>query len=243
VVVGVPAGATEVETLAVKNAAKKAGASETFTCPEPMLAAIGAGMPVHEPIGNMIVDIGGGTTEVAVISLDGIVTFKSIRIAGDEIDDAIATYTRKAYNLFIGERTAELVKIEIGSAYPVGPESSMVVRGRDLVSGLPRSTTLRSEEVRDCIQEPVRAVVEAVKVTLENTPPELAADIMDQGIILAGGGALLRGLDRLIMLETEMPVHVAEDPLTCVARGTAHQLDDLYAAPRRRARAHGNHYS
>ncbi|MDQ2732404.1 MAG: rod shape-determining protein, partial [Armatimonadota bacterium] len=243
VVVGVPSGATEVEQLAVKNAAKKAGASEAITYPEPYLAAIGAGMPVHEPTGNMIVDIGGGTTEVAVISLDGIVNYRSIRIAGDEIDDAIAAYTRKVYNLFIGERTAEEIKMQIGSAYPVGEETSMSIRGRDLVTGLPRSAVLRSEEVRECIQEPVRAVIDAVKVTLESTPPELASDIMDRGIILSGGGALLRGLDRLIMLETEMPVHIADDPLTCVARGTGVILESLNGSPahRRRYQYYGVH--
>ncbi|HET6383527.1 MAG TPA: rod shape-determining protein [Armatimonadota bacterium] len=240
VVVGVPSGATEVEELAVSNAAKKAGAGETFPVAEPMLAAIGAGLPVHEPTGNMIVDIGGGTTEVAVISLGGIVTYKSIRIAGDEIDEAIAAYTRKVYNLYIGERTAEEVKLQIGSAYPIGEETSMVVRGRDLVTGLPRSATLRSEEVRECIQEPVRAVVEAVKVTLENTPPELAADIMDRGIILSGGGALLRGLDRLIMVETEMPVHLAEDPLSCVAKGAGQVLEDPQMLRQLRHRYHAN---
>jgi len=242
VIVGVPSGATEVETRAVESAAKKAGAGDTFTIPEPMLAAIGAGLPVNEPSGNMIVDIGGGTTEVAVISLEGIVTYTSIRVAGDEIDDAIVAHTRKIYNLHIGERTAEDIKLQIGSAYPVGDEQTMIIRGRDLVTGLPRAAVINSTEIRECIQEPVRAVVEAVKVTLENTPPELAADIMDRGIILSGGGALLRGLDKLIMLETEMPVHVAEDPLTCVARGTGRVLEDAGMKRRLRRRFETHSY-
>jgi rod shape-determining protein MreB len=234
VVVGVPSGATEVETLAVELAARKAGALETHTFPEPYLAALGAGLPVHEPTGNMIVDIGGGTTEVAVISLEGVVNYKSIRVAGDEIDLAIVAYARKAYNLFIGERTAEDVKIQIGSAVSVGAERTMSIRGRDLLTGLPKSVQFRSEEIRECIMEPVQSIVDAVKGTLETTPPELAADIMDRGIILSGGGALLQGLDRLLMMETEMPVHIADDPLTCVVRGTGVILDALSASQRSR---------
>ena len=236
VVIGVPSGATEVETMAVGGAVKKAGASEIYCFPEPYLAAIGAGLPIRDPTGNMIVDIGGGTSEVAVVSLQGIVTHKPIRIAGDELDEAIATYARQAYNLYIGERTAEDVKIQIGSAYPLGEESSMTVRGRDLLTGLPRSGTLRSEEIRECVQEHVRAIVDAIRMTLEATPPELAADIMDRGIVLAGGGAMLRGLDRLIMNETEIPVHVAEEPLTCVAKGAGKVLEEMANSPAMRRR-------
>ena len=198
VVVGIPSGVTEVEKRAVIDAARSAGAHQAYVIEEPMAAAFGAGLPVDEPSGSMIVDIGGGTTEVAVISLGGIVPPRSIRVAGDELDEAIVAYVRRAYNLTIGDRTAEAVKIEIGSAYPLEPEREMTIKGRDLVTGLPRSATITSDEVRMAIQEPLRAIVEAVKVTLEQTPPELAADAMDHGIVLAGGGALLRGLDRLI---------------------------------------------
>jgi rod shape-determining protein MreB len=221
VVVGIPSGVTEVERRAVLDATKKAGARDAFLIEEPMAAAIGAGLPVAEPTGSMIVDIGGGTTEVAVISLAGIVTSRSIRIAGDEIDEAISSYIRRAYNLFIGDRTAEEIKIQIGSAYPLEQEKTMTVRGRNLISGLPRSTSITSQEIREAIAEPVNAIVEAVKVALESAPPELAADIMDQGIYLAGGGALLRGLDLTIAAETSMPVHIAPDPLSCVALGRA----------------------
>jgi rod shape-determining protein MreB len=228
VVVGIPSGVTEVERLAVTEAAQKSGASKAYVIEEPMAAAIGAGLPVDEPVGNMIVDIGGGTTEVAVISLAGIVHSKSIRVAGDEIDEAIINYVRRAYSLFIGDRTAEQVKIEIGSAYPLGQEMSMTVKGRDLVSGLPRSAVLTSEEVRTAISEPLSAIVEAVKLTLEATPPELAADIMNMGIVLAGGGALLRGLDQLITQETGMPVVIANEPLDCVAIGTGRMLEAMH---------------
>jgi len=198
----------------------KAGATQAFVIEEPMAAAIGAGLRVEEPEGSMIVDIGGGTTEVAVISLGGIVHSRSIRVAGDELDEAITAYVRRAYNLFIGEKTAEQCKIAIGSAYPLEEEMEMTVKGRDLVSGLPRSATITSEEVRAAIQEPLTAIVEAIKLTLEATPPELAADAMDHGIVLAGGGALLRGLDKLISKETMMPVVIAKDPLSCVVLGT-----------------------
>ncbi len=225
VVVGIPSGVTEVERRAVLDATKKAGARDAFLIEEPMAAAIGAGLPVSEPTGSMIVDIGGGTTEVAVISLSGIVTSRSIRIAGDEIDEAIISYIRRAYNLSIGDRTAEAVKLNIGSAYPLHEEMSMTVRGRHLISGLPRSTSVSSSEIREAISEPVNQIVEAVKVALESAPPELAADIMDVGIHLAGGGALLRGLDRLIASETGMPVHIADDPLSCVALGAGAVLD------------------
>jgi len=228
VVVGIPSGVTEVERLAVTEAAQKSGASKAYVIEEPMAAAIGAGLPVDEPVGNMIVDIGGGTTEVAVISLAGIVHSKSIRVAGDEIDEAIVNYVRRAYSLFIGDRTAEGVKIEIGSAFPLQQEMSITVKGRDLVSGLPRSAILTSEEVRTAISEPLNAIVEAVKLTLEATPPELAADIMNTGIVLAGGGALLRGIDRLITQETGMPVIIANEPLDCVAIGTGKMLEAMH---------------
>ena len=193
-----------------------------------MAAAFGAGLPVDEPSGSMIVDIGGGTTEVAVISLGGIVHSRSIRVAGDELDNAIAAYVRRAYNLFIGDRTAEQTKIEIGSAYPLEQELEMTVKGRDLVTGLPRSAVISSEEVRVAIAEPLNEIVEAVKLTLEATPPELAADAMDHGIVLAGGGALLRGLDRLISQETGMPVLIARDPLSCVVIGTGMVVEGMH---------------
>lgn len=231
VVIGVPSGVTEVEERAVKEAAKKAGAKEAFTIEEPMAAAIGAGLPVSEPTGSMIVDIGGGTTEVAVISLGGIVSSRSVRIAGDELDEAIINYVRRTYNLHIGDRTAEKAKLEVGSVYPVGPERSMEVRGRDLITGLPRSTALTSGEVREAIQDPINAIIEAIKVTLESTPPELSADIYERGIMLAGGGALLEGFDQLISRETGMPVHIAADPLSCVVLGTGKVLEALDSNP------------
>jgi rod shape-determining protein MreB and related proteins len=231
VVVGIPSGVTEVERRAVIEAAERAGASRAYVIEEPMAAAIGAGLPIEEPVGSMVVDIGGGTTEVAVISLAGIVHSKSIRIAGDEIDEAIAAYVRRAYNLFIGDRTAEQAKIEIGSAYPLERELQITIKGRDLVTGLPKSAELTSEEVRVAIAEPLHAIVEAVKLTLEATPPELAADAMSSGIVLAGGGALLRGIDRLIMQETGMPVRIADDPLSCVAMGTGKVVEALHENP------------
>ena len=231
VVVGIPSGVTEVERRAVLQAAKKAGATQAVVIEEPMAAAFGAGLPVDEPSGSMIVDIGGGTTEVAVISLGGIVHSRSIRVAGDELDEAITSYVRRAYNLFIGEKTAETAKIQIGSAYPLEQELEMTIKGRDLVSGLPRSAILTSEEVRMAIQEPLSAIVEAVKLTLEATPPELAADAMDYGIVLAGGGALLRGIDRLIANETKMPVLIAKDPLSCVAIGTGMVVEAMHENP------------
>jgi len=231
VVVGIPSGVTEVEWRAVKEAAMKAGAAEAYTLEEPFAAAIGAGLPVSEPTGSMIVDIGGGTSEVAVISLGGIVTSRSVRVAGDEIDEAIVAYVRKVYNLLIGDRTAEEVKIEIGSAYKLEQEMTMEVRGRDLISGLPRAAVVSSDEIRSAIHDPVMEIVEAVKLTLELTPPELAADIMERGIVLAGGGALLRGLDTLINVETGMPVHIAPDPLSCVVIGTAKALEESESNP------------
>jgi rod shape-determining protein MreB len=196
-----------------------------------MAAAIGAGLPVTEPTGSMVVDIGGGTTEVAVISLGGIVTARSIRVAGDEMDEAITSYIRRTYNLFIGDRTAESTKLEIGSAYPATAERVMDVRGRDLITGLPRCTTITSSEIREAIQDPLNAIVESVKVTLETCPPELAADIMERGIVLAGGGALLEGLDQLLARETAMPVHIATDPLSCVVVGTGRVLEEIHSNP------------
>lgn len=228
VVVGIPSGVTEVERRAVIEATRKAGAREAYLIEEPMAAAIGAQLPISEPTGCMIVDIGGGTTEVAVISLSGIVTSRSVRVAGDEIDEAIGAYVRRTYNLFVGPRTSEEAKMQVGSAYPGGPVRTMHVGGRDLLTGLPRSATINSEEVRDAIQEPLNAIVEAVKVTLELCPPELAADIMERGIVLAGGGALLDGLDRLISAETSMPVHIAGDPLSCVVNGSGHVLEEIH---------------
>ena len=231
VVVGIPSGVTEVERDAVLDACKRAGAQKAYVIEEPMAAAIGAGLPVDEPIGSMIVDIGGGTTEVAVISLAGIVHSRSIRVAGDEIDEAIAAYVRRAYNLFIGERTSEQIKIEVGSAFALERELVITVKGRDLVSGLPKSIDVSSEEIREATREPINAIVEAVKLTLEATPPELAADCMNHGIVIAGGGALIRGIDKLIARETGMPVIIADDPLSCVAHGTGKMLDLMNENP------------
>jgi rod shape-determining protein MreB len=227
IVVGVPSGITGVEKRAVLDAAMHAGAREAYLVEEPMAAAIGANLPVSEAQGSMIVDIGGGTTEVAVLALGGIVVSKSIRVAGDEMDEAIVAHCRKNYNLLIGERTAEQVKIDIGSAYPLAEEKTIEVRGRDLVTGLPKTLTLTSSEIRDALAEPVAMVVDAVRMTLEKTPPELAADIMDRGIVMAGGGSLLRGLDKHIAQETDMPVYVVDDPISCVAYGTGKILEEI----------------
>jgi len=227
IVVGIPSGCTEVEKRAVIDATIQAGARDAYLIEEPMAAAIGAGLPVSEPVGSMVVDIGGGTTEVAVIALGGIVTSRSIRIGGDEMDEAIVQYSRRAYNLLIGERSAEEIKIAIGSAFPGREENAVDVRGRDLVSGLPRTVRMTSGEIREAMAEPVQAIVEAVKQTLERTPPELAADIVDRGIILAGGGALLRGMDRLLAEETGMPVSLTEDPLAAVVMGTGKALEEI----------------
>ncbi|WP_411683081.1 rod shape-determining protein [Clostridium thailandense] len=227
IVVCFPSGVTEVEKRAIDEATKQAGARDVLLMEEPMAAAIGAGLPVNEPTGSMIVDIGGGTTEVAVISLGGIVTSKSLRIAGDELDHAIISYIKKEYNLAIGERTAENVKIELGSAFDNGEENAMDIRGRDLISGLPKVVNITESEIRDALKEPVASIIDAIKTTLEKTPPELASDIMDKGIMLAGGGAMLRGLDQLINRETHMPVHIAESPLDCVALGAGKALDTI----------------
>ena len=232
VMVGIPSGITEVEKRAVIEAAMKAGARDARTIEEPMAAAIGAGLPVSEPTGSMIVDIGGGTTEVAVISLGGIVTSRSLRVAGDEIDEAVIAHVRRSHNMLIGERTAEMLKMEIGSAYPLQNETTYEVKGRDLLNGLPRSVVIGSKALREAIREPVNEIVETVKTTLEQSPPELSADIMERGIVLAGGGALLRGLDQLLAHETGIPVHIAADPLTCVALGTGETVEawDLWTS-------------
>ncbi|MBP2662493.1 MAG: mreB [Firmicutes bacterium] len=227
VIVGVPSGVTEVEKRAVIDATIQAGAREAYLIEEPMAAAIGAGLPVHEPTGNMVVDIGGGTTEVAVISLGGIVTSRSIRVGGDEMDEAIVQYIKRTYNLMIGERTAEEVKITIGAAILLKVDEQFDVRGRDLVTGLPKTLTIKASEVQLALSEPVASIIEAVKVTLEKTPPELASDIMDKGIVMTGGGSLLRGLDLLLNKETGMPVHIAEDALSCVAAGTGGALESI----------------
>ena len=227
VVIAVPSGITAVEKRAVLDSAERAGARRVYLVEEPMAAAIGAGLPVVEATASMIVDIGGGTTEVAILSLADIAQCESVRVAGDDLDEAIINHMRKAYNLLIGEQTAEKIKIEIGSAAPVGEEKTMDVRGRDMISGLPRKTVITSEEVRQTLQEPLAAIVETVTSTLERTEPELAADLVDNGITLAGGGALLRGIDKVIANATGLDVRIAEDPLTCVARGTATYLEHL----------------
>lgn len=227
VVICVPSGVTEVEKRAVVDSAMSAGAKEAYLIEEPMASAIGAGLPVAEPSGSMVVDIGGGTSEVAVISLGGVVVSRSLRIAGDEFDDAIVHYIKKEYNLMIGERSAEDIKLKIGSAYPSDREETYKVSGRDLVTGLPKELAVSSEEIRDALREPVNAVVESIKYTLEKTPPELASDIMERGIMLTGGGALLKGFDKLISEETGIPVFIAEEPLDCVVLGTGKVLEEL----------------
>jgi rod shape-determining protein MreB and related proteins len=232
VVVCVPSGVTGVEKRAVEEATLSAGARQAYLIEEPMAAAIGAGLPVGEPTGNMVVDIGGGTSEVAVISLGGIVVSQSIRIGGDELDEAIINYVKREYKLMIGQQTAEEVKLEIGSAFPLGEEVQAEIRGRDLVSGLPKTIVLTSEEVRMALEEPLQAIIDAVKETLDRTPPELASDIMDRGIMLAGGGALLQGLDERLRDETQMPAHLAESPLTCVAVGSGRSLEEFEAIHR-----------
>ena len=227
IIISVPSGITEVEKRAVRDSAEAAGAREVYLIEEPMAAAIGVGLPVQEPAGNMIVDMGGGTTEVAIISLAGIVISRSVRVGGDEMDEAIVQYLKRVYNLMIGERTAEEIKIAIGSAYPLGEEMSYEVKGRDLVAGLPKTLTITSDEVREALQEPVSAIIEAIRITLERCPPELSSDLVDRGIVLAGGTSQLRGLDKLIAEHTGLPVHVAEDPLVAVAEGTGVVLHEL----------------
>ena len=227
IVIAIPSGITEVEKRAVKDSAEHAGAREVYLVEEPIAAAIGAGLPIQEPAGNMIIDIGGGTAEVAIMSLAGIVSSKSVRVGGDEMDEAIIAYLKKSYNLMIGERTAEEIKIRIGSAFPLEEELSMEVRGRDLIAGLPKGITISSEEIREALQEPLSAILEVVRLTLERTPPEISADLVDRGLTLAGGGALLRGIDKLIAEEVGLPVHTAEDPITAVAIGTGKILTEM----------------
>ncbi len=227
IVVCVPSGITEVEKRAVEEATRQAGAREAYLVEEPMAAAIGAGLPVNEPTGSMIVDIGGGTCEVAIISLGGIVTSRSLRVGGNKLDDSIIHYIKKEYNLMVGERTAEEIKITIGSAFPKAEELSMDIRGRDLVTGLPKTLRITSTEILDALREPVNSILDDIKLTLEKTPPELAADIMDKGIMLTGGGALLDGMDDLIKEETGMPVHIAEEPLDCVAIGAGRVVEEI----------------
>ncbi len=227
IVIGIPSGVTGVERRAVMDAASQAGARDVYLIDEPVAAAIGAGLPVAEPTGNMIIDIGGGTTEVAVLSLQGTVLSESVRVAGDELSESIAQYMKKVHNLVIGERTSEEIKITIGSAYPVDDDTTMEVRGLHLLSGLPRTVAVKAPEIRESMSEPLAVIVDAVKRTLERTPPELAADIIDRGIMLAGGGALLKGIDTLISHETGIVVHVAADPLSCVVLGTGRVLENF----------------
>jgi len=227
VIVSVPSGITEVEKRAVRDSAENAGAREVYLLQEPMAAAIGVGLPVDQPSGNMIIDVGGGTSEIAVIALSGIVNNISIRIAGDEMNEAIVLYLKKNYNLLIGELSAEDIKVRVGSAFALDREESMEIRGRDLIAGVPKTMKLSSVQVREALSEPVDAIIEAVRQSLERTPPELSADILDRGIILTGGGALLRGLDKRLRQETNLPVIVADDPLTCVVRGTGRVLENM----------------
>lgn len=227
IVIGIPSGITQVEKRAVRDSAHSAGAKEVYLIEEPMAAAIGAGLPITEASGNMIVDIGGGTTEVAVISLSGIVYSLSTRVGGDKMDEAIIQYIKRKYNLLIGERTAEVIKMTIGNAYPENEIRTIEVKGRDLVTGIPKTVDVSSEEAREALSEPINAIVEAVKITLERTPPELGADIVDKGIVLAGGGALLKGLDILLREATGLPIIIADDPLTAVAMGAGKVLDQI----------------
>lgn len=229
VVICIPHGVTEVEKRAVEEATLQSGAREAYLIEEPMAAAIGANLPVEEPTGVMVVDIGGGTSEIAVISLGGIVSSKSVRVAGDNFDDSIINHIRKQYNLMTGERTAEEIKIKIGSAYQFENEGMLEVCGRDLITGLPKTIAVSAKEIRDCLLEPINEIVDAIKSTLEKTPPELSSDIMDRGITLTGGGALLRGLDIFISKEVSLPVHIAENPLNCVVMGTGRVIDEIEA--------------
>lgn len=228
IVIAVPSGITEVEKRAVRDSAEHAGVREVFLIAEPIAAAIGVGLPVDKPSGNMIIDIGGGTTEIAVIALDGIVANSSIRVGGDELDEAIVNYVKRTYNLLIGEQTAELIKIKIGTAVKLDKPLEMEVKGRDLVAGIPKNLKLTSDEIRDAISEPIAQIVEALKSALEQTPPELAADIVDRGIVMTGGGALLRGLDALLKEETNLPINVVDDPLLCVVLGAGKVLDNVH---------------
>jgi rod shape-determining protein MreB len=232
IVIAVPSGITEVEKRAVRDSAEHAGAREVYLIAEPIAAAIGVGLPVDKPSGNMIIDIGGGTTEIAVIALDGIVANSSIRVGGDEMDDAIVSYVKRTYNLLIGEQTAETIKIKIGTAVKMDKPLSMEVKGRDLVAGIPKNLKLTSDEIRDAISEPISQIVEALKNALEQTPPELAADIVDRGIVMTGGGSMLRGLDILLKEETNLPINVVDDPLLCVVLGAGKVLDDLHTYDR-----------
>lgn len=227
IVISVPSGITEVEKRAVRDSAENAGAREVFLIQEPMAAAIGVGLPVHLPSGSMVIDIGGGTSEIAVIALDGIVNNISIRIGGDEMDEGLMLYLKKNYNLLIGERTAEEIKIAIGSAYPPEEEESLEIKGRDLVAGIPKTMKISSVQVREALSEPIDSIIEAVRQALEETPPELSADILDKGIVVTGGGALIKGLDKRLREETNLPINIAEDPLTCVARGTGVVLENM----------------
>jgi rod shape-determining protein MreB len=227
IVIGVPGEITQVEKRAVRDSAQKAGASEVYLVEQAMMAAIGAGLPITEPSGNMIVDIGGGTTDVAVISLSGIVYSRSVRVAGNEMDEAIIQYLKRKYNLLIGERTSEMIKCEIGSAWPMKEERSIEIKGRDLVEGVPKTLAISDSEIREALTETVNSIVEAVRMALERTPPELSADIMDKGIVLSGGGALLHGLDARLRAETGLPVVPADDPLACVVLGTGRVLEEL----------------
>ncbi len=225
-IICVPSGITEVEKRAVRDSAESAGAKEVYLVAEPMAAAIGVGLPVETPSGNMIIDIGGGTTEIAVIALSGIVCNTSIREGGDEMDEAMIQFMKKSYNMLIGEQTAENIKISIGSAYPMNEELEIEVKGRDIITGIPKTVTVHSSEVRESIQEPIMAIVDAVRLALEKTPPELASDIVDRGVVMTGGGAMLRGLDILLHEETKLPINIDEEPLTCVVRGTGKILED-----------------
>jgi len=227
VIICVPSGITEVEKRAVRDSAEHAGAREVLLVAEPIAAAIGVGLPVSKPTGNMVIDIGGGTTEIAIMALNDIVHHESIRVGGDEMDEAIVQYIKKAYNMLIGDQTAELIKIKIGSAFKVGEESELEVKGRDLVAGIPKTMKISSAEIREALQEPINAIVDAVRRSLERTPPELASDIVDKGIVMTGGGSLLRGIDALLREHTNLPVTVAEDPLLCVVLGTGKILEDL----------------
>lgn len=226
-VIGVPSGITQVEQRAVRESAKNAGAREAYCIMEPMAAAIGAGLPVHEPVGSMIVDIGGGTTEVAVISLKNVVFCRSVRVGGDEMDRAIVQYIKRKYNLLIGERTAELIKIQVGTVLLEGEIERMEVKGRDLITGVPKTITLTSTEVNESLLETISSIIDTVRVALENTPPELSSDLVDNGIVMSGGGALLRGLDKLISRETGLPVRIAENPLLCVVNGAGKVLENI----------------